>query len=318
MPVRWQVWILHSHPLSSCPRRKDADNRQGGCPSLPRPTDAWTGSGKSLLSLSSWQQLIHYKHDFQLFSPRVVRTQTLQLSTTGAGDYIPTFLNCRCFQFVLIFHAHQHLHGWQFHLLLTWCQETQPTYWSQPQFGLCRVSSVLQNCLQKYLQGIDGVARHFQLQQRAGISPLLHSLIQLEAMKASSLSDMMKKLSMKDCIPRVWTGVIWANELCGGGLLYSLQWCIVIASKMLVAQISMTRPNLFTPKVAFQVSPKTNTQILLSGDVFPSKVVQIKFLFSTRTFRTSPEIWKWGLQSRIWYMMAYWFCCGCGWSTIIL
>ncbi len=51
--LRQQVWILCFHPLSSCLRRKDADNRGH---SLTRPTHAWTGSGKSLLSLTSWQQ----------------------------------------------------------------------------------------------------------------------------------------------------------------------------------------------------------------------------------------------------------------------
>ena len=63
MAVRWQVQILHSHPLSSRPRRKDADNRG---PSLPRPTDAWMGSGSKLLSLTS-ERWIHYKHDFKFF-----------------------------------------------------------------------------------------------------------------------------------------------------------------------------------------------------------------------------------------------------------
>ncbi len=68
MAVRWQVRILHSHPLSSCPRRKDADNRVSAPPPQAhgRPDGKWEGSGKSLLSLTSWQ-LIHYKHDFKVF-----------------------------------------------------------------------------------------------------------------------------------------------------------------------------------------------------------------------------------------------------------
>ncbi len=56
-------------PFIVFPHKKEGCRQQGGCPSLPRPTDAWTGSGKYLLSLTSWQQLIHYKHDFNFFWP---------------------------------------------------------------------------------------------------------------------------------------------------------------------------------------------------------------------------------------------------------
>ncbi len=61
MTVRWWVWILHSHLPSSCPRQWGPS--LPSLPSLHRPTNAWTRSGKSLLSLVISWQLIHYSID---------------------------------------------------------------------------------------------------------------------------------------------------------------------------------------------------------------------------------------------------------------